>query len=167
MSLSSSYFQQEDDSFCTGDGTDMFMKGFSISLAQQEPCVALLWQNFVLNTKTKFIIACVGVLAFGVVLEGLICFRRSVEKKWVKVILFMLNITGGYFAMLVAMTYCVELFICIIGGQALGHAVFNTGQDDTNEDTEDTKCDTEGVTCHGNKENPPPPSYNSISTDNL
>ena len=28
----------------------------------------------------------------------------------------------------VAMTYCVELFICIIVGQALGHAVFNTGQ---------------------------------------
>ena len=25
------------------------------------------------------------------------------------------------------MTYCVELFLCIILGQAAGHAIFNTG----------------------------------------
>ena len=32
------------------------------------------------------------------------------------------------FILKVAMTYCVELFICIIAGQAFGHAIFNTGE---------------------------------------
>ena len=42
-------------------------------------------------------------------------------------ILFGVNIASGYFAMLVAMTYSVELFICMIIGLVLGHGIFNTG----------------------------------------
>ena len=38
------------------------------------------------------------------------------------------NVTTGYFAMLVAMTYSVELFSCMIIGLVLGHALFNSGQ---------------------------------------
>ena len=38
------------------------------------------------------------------------------------------NVCSGYLAMLVAMTYSVELFICIIVGLVLGHALFNSGQ---------------------------------------
>ena len=38
----------------------------------------------------------------GVFLEGLIRVRRNVQNKLVKVLLFLLNITGGYFAMLVS-----------------------------------------------------------------
>ena len=38
------------------------------------------------------------------------------------------NVTSGYFAMLVAMTYSVELFSCMIVGLVLGHALFNSGQ---------------------------------------
>ena len=58
------------------------------------------------------------------------------------------------------------------------------GQDDPNADTEDTVCDTKGVTCHGtkdntsttshtsttcngNKDNTGTTSYNSIYTDKL
>ena len=37
----------------------------------------------------------------GLVLEGLISVRRKVNNKAGKVSLFMLNITGAYFAMLV------------------------------------------------------------------
>merc|ERR1711892_261224 len=161
-------YSEEDDSFCTGDGTDMFMKGFSLSLAHQEPCVTLLWQKWVLKTKTKFIIACLGVLAFGLLLEGLICFRRKVKNKLAKVILFMMNITGGYFAMLVAMTYCVELFLCIIGGQAVGHAVFNADAGDaTDEGAGDTECEAEGVTCQGKMKTSSSEDQNNVSTEKL
>jgi len=40
--------------------------------------------------------------------------------------LFALNIGSGYLAMLVAMTYSVELFICMVLGLVMGHAIFNT-----------------------------------------
>ena len=43
------------------------------------------------------------------------------------VLLFALNIGSGYLAMLVAMTYSVELFICMVIGLVMGHAIFNTG----------------------------------------
>merc|ERR1712013_970325 len=137
---------EEEQVFCIGDGTDMFMTGFSASLLHQEPCVTLLWQRIVLNTRTRFVIACLVVAVFGVVLEGLLCVRRKVRNKAGKVSLFMLNITGAYFAMLVAMTYCVELFLCIILGQAAGHAIFNTGGDDDTE-KEDTECPGRGGGC--------------------
>ena len=43
------------------------------------------------------------------------------------VFMFGLNILSGYLAMLVAMTYSVELFLCMVAGLVVGHAIFNTG----------------------------------------
>ena len=61
------------------------------------------------------------------------------------------------------MTYCVELFLCIILGQATGHAIFNTGDTDDkieilsciaggDDDTEkeDTECPGRGGGCDNN-----------------
>ena len=66
------------------------------------------------------------------------------------------------------MTYCVELFLCIILGQAAGHAIFNTGyySDDKIEiltcviggdegideetEKEDAECPGTGAGCHSN-----------------
>lgn len=42
------------------------------------------------------------------------------------VILFGLNLVFGYLAMLVAMTYSIELFICVVLGLCVGHFTFNT-----------------------------------------
>ena len=39
---------------------------------------------------------------------------------------FGLNLILGYLAMLVAMTYSIELFCCVVIGLCLGHFVFNT-----------------------------------------
>ena len=33
----------------------------------------------------------------------------------------------GYLAMLVAMTYSVELFLCVVAGLVIGHGAFNLG----------------------------------------
>merc|ERR1719159_2033697 len=69
----------------------------------------------------------------------MLCFRRRLQKRRILplinglyrraaiVALFGLNIASGYFAMLVAMTYSVELFICMILGLVIGHGIFNTG----------------------------------------
>ena len=43
------------------------------------------------------------------------------------ILMYGVNVTSGYFAMLVAMTYSVELFSCMILGLVLGHALFNSG----------------------------------------
>ena len=63
------------------------------------------------------------------------------------ILLFGVNVASGYFAMLVgipkeyepqashsyatslqvAMTYSVELFICMVAGLLVGHAIFNSG----------------------------------------
>ena len=40
--------------------------------------------------------------------------------------LFGVNLLLGYFAMLVAMTYSVELFLCILSGMILGHGLLNS-----------------------------------------
>ena len=39
--------------------------------------------------------------------------------------LYAAQLTLGYFSMLVAMTYQVELFVCIVAGLATGHGLFS------------------------------------------
>jgi len=124
--------------FCNGQGTDMYMKGFTTSGNGKDACVILLFKSWVLDTKAKFGIACVGVILLGIAIEGLLCLRREIQSRKILlrirglarrasiVLLFSLNIGSGYLAMLVAMTYSVELFICMVIGLVLGHAIFNT-----------------------------------------
>merc|ERR1711970_1287058 len=68
----------------------------------------------------------------------MLCLRREVQSRNILrrirgrarrgfiILLFALNIASGYLAMLVAMTYSVELFICMVVGLVVGHAIFNT-----------------------------------------
>ena len=44
------------------------------------------------------------------------------------ILLFGVNLGLGYMAMLVAMTYSLELFMCIVLGIMIGHAIFNMKQ---------------------------------------
>jgi len=124
--------------FCNGQGTDMYMQGFTTSGDGKDACVILLFSNWVLDTRTKFVFGCVGVILLGIAIEGLLCCRREVQSRKILigirgvprrafiVFLFTLNIGSGYLAMLVAMTYSVELFICMVVGLVVGHAIFNT-----------------------------------------
>ena len=41
--------------------------------------------------------------------------------------MFGVNLFLGYLAMLVAMTYSAELFLCLLFGMILGHGLFNSG----------------------------------------
>jgi len=126
------------DSFCNGQGTDMYMQGFTASGNTKDACVILLFKSWVLDTRIKFAVGCVGVIILGIAIEGLLCLRREIQSRKILlrirgvarrasiVFLFTLNISSGYLAMLVAMTYSVELFICMVVGLVVGHAIFNT-----------------------------------------
>merc|ERR1719495_3034583 len=126
------------DMFCNGQGTDMYMQGFATSGDGKDACVILLFSSWVLDTRTKFVFGCVGVILLGIAIEGLLCLRRLLQsgkvlrrlrglsRRGAIIFLFALNIASGYLAMLVAMTYSVELFICMVVGLVAGHAFFNS-----------------------------------------
>merc|ERR1712037_942665 len=54
------------------------------------------------------------------------CKAGGLSRRAAIIFLFALNIASGYLAMLVAMTYSVELFICMVVGLVAGHAFFNS-----------------------------------------
>merc|ERR1719481_1332373 len=127
------------DVFCQpGSGTDMYMQGFVTSGKAKEACVILLFNSWVLNSREKFAIGCVGVIFLGIAIEAMLCLRRLLQsgkvlrrlrglsRRGAIILLFALNIASGYLAMLVAMTYSVELFICMVVGLVAGHALFNS-----------------------------------------
>ena len=75
-----------------------------------------------------------GVALIGVAAEALIWFRRYQQRRPTSAKSAYLLIEGccyggsimlGYAAMLVAMTYSVELFLSVCLGLVVGHAAFN------------------------------------------
>ena len=119
------------EGFC-GDATGaMYMNGFQSAFSRQSTCLALFVNAFTLDTAAKFIVACFGILALGILAEALVAFRRSRAEKGVAgrfeaAIGYGLQLALGYLLMLAAMTYAVELFMSAITGVALGHALFRT-----------------------------------------
>ena len=118
-------------SFCSGSGMAMFMNGFASAFAKRNTCLALYIDAFTLDTAVKFIVAMFGVLALGILAEALVAFRRSRAEKGVAGRLeaslgYGCQLALGYFLMLAAMTYAVEIFISAITGVAIGHALFRT-----------------------------------------
>ena len=126
--------------FCNGIGIDMYMQGFEVSGKGENQCIMLFFEAFTLDSPLKFGFGCVFVFFLGFVIEVLIAFRRFLTQRanastegltlaWQLAILsvFALTLVLGYLAMLVAMTYSVELFLCVVAGLVVGHGVFNLG----------------------------------------
>lgn len=130
------------DKFCEG-GMDMLMGGFETAggstQESRKTCVILFFKSWKLNSAGKFAAACLGVFVLGLGIEVLIWLRRKIvsrkrlmlnlpipARKLIVISLFGANLVLGYLAMLVAMTYSVELFICVVVGIIVGHAVLNS-----------------------------------------
>ena len=97
-----------EEKFCNGYGTDMFMQGFTVrqinscytcneKLTQTQPsgnsrdsCVILLFRSWILDTRTKFVMGCIGVILLGIGIEAMLCFRRKLQKRRI-----MIRISGG------------------------------------------------------------------------
>ena len=117
--------------FCSGSGMAMFMTGFSSAFAKKNTCITLYLDTFTLDTAAKFVAAMFGVLALGILAEALVAVRRSRAEKGLAghfeaSLGYGLQLALGYFLMLAAMTYAVELFVSAITGVAIGHALFRT-----------------------------------------
>ena len=115
--------------FCYG-GTSMYMDGFHW---MDTVCVIYLFPEWILNTKGKFVAAAIGSLFVGIFLEAVIMRRRMVmssmgasyKRLAASAMFYGLQLTIGYFAMLVVMTFSGPLFMCIILGIVGGHILFN------------------------------------------
>eukprot|EP00581_Thalassiosira_minuscula_P007166 CAMPEP_0183705194 /NCGR_PEP_ID=MMETSP0737-20130205/2356_1 /TAXON_ID=385413 /ORGANISM="Thalassiosira miniscula, Strain CCMP1093" /LENGTH=828 /DNA_ID=CAMNT_0025932303 /DNA_START=96 /DNA_END=2582 /DNA_ORIENTATION=+ len=138
--------------YCYG-GTSMYMEGFTW---KGSTCVIYLFPSLVLSSPTKFALAAIGTILFGIVMEFVLLKRRSVysmpagyTRLCLSACVYGLQLSMGYFIMLVVMTYSGPLVICAVGGMMVGHACFNAqdsliskrGKGDSEEKDEPTKND--------------------------
>jgi hypothetical protein len=129
--------------FCDGGGTAMNMQGFQSALfppaAQaaagvraRAACVNLFLREWRLDSAGKFAAGCLGVVALGIGVEivGLLraralraCARSKLARLAVTVATCALQLFIGYLLMLAAMAYNAELFVSVLCGLVLGHAL--------------------------------------------
>ncbi|KAL7456153.1 hypothetical protein ACHAWC_007658 [Mediolabrus comicus] len=117
-----------EEKYCYG-GTSMYMDGFNWF---GSTCVIFLFPSWVLSTRFKFGIACFGAILFGVALELVLYKRRTVyalpagyRRLVLSALVYGLQLTMGYFIMLLVMTYSGPLFVSCVSGMLIGHVLFN------------------------------------------
>jgi len=120
---------------CNGYATSMYMLGFSSGVNKKDACTMILFEAWTLDTPAKFAIGTLGTVWFGILVEFVVWSRRwngkrtNKHSKWLEMTIYMglylTQVTFGYFAMLIAMTYSTILFIAIIVGLGIGHMIFN------------------------------------------
>jgi len=130
--------------FCQGQGVNMYMTGFVSYVTGKyrtdggsttPSCLVLWFEDWVLDSQGKFFAACFGVLLLGLFTEGLTQVRRKVrtatrsmgvpEQALAMGFMYAVQLMFGYFCMLIAMTYQVELFVCVVVGLGVGYVTFN------------------------------------------
>jgi hypothetical protein len=124
-----------EEKYCYG-ATAMYMQGFEW---RGITCVVYLFKSWVLSTPGSLVGACFGTIALGIFLEYIIISRRVLvfkNEKPIKEILhsallYGVQLTLGYFLMLVVMSYSVPLFMSVVIGLVLGHVIFNYGKINT------------------------------------
>lgn len=146
---------QEDleEPWCYG-GTSMYMDGFQWI---DTTCVIYLFPAWVLSAPGTLAAACIGTLAFGIALEGVIFARRrtvqSMTSGWrqlgVSTLMYGVQLTMGYMLMLVVMTYSGPLFLCVVVGLMAGHFVFNSKLFKDKKVAEQSNKKTDGDCCGG------------------
>ena len=118
------------------------IKGFSFSLAGNQPCLNLFFKTWTLDSVAKFIGAIIGVFLLAVSVEGLAKFRqyfvRIAGPKSFSASTIRTAVTAmhgiqallGYALMLATMTYSAEILLAAVFGLATGYAAFFTLDDD-------------------------------------
>ncbi|KAF1787277.1 Ctr copper transporter [Phytophthora cactorum] len=150
--------------FCSGQGSVMF-NGFQTSI--HGSCVMLLFQPWVLNSGVKYAFGFIGCFLIALLNESLVKGREVVRQrllfhkmqcKATLAVLYMIQMTIAYFAMLVVMTYETGLFVALIAGFGAGFLLFkNLDQDITEErgswrftDPSTVRIQVEGMSCMKN-----------------
>ncbi|CAI5743249.1 unnamed protein product [Peronospora destructor] len=160
--------------FCTGQGSVMF-NGFQTSI--HGSCVMLLFKPWVLNSGVKYAFGFIGCFLIALLNEALVKGREVVRQRLLAArklrpydklhkmqcqltlaVLFMIQMTIAYFAMLVVMTYETGLFLALIAGFGAGFLLLkNLDQDISEErgswrftDASTVRIQVEGMTCMKN-----------------
>jgi copper chaperone CopZ len=136
--LSTRVHDNPDASFCT-DGTVMYMSGFVWEF-EGNTCPVLLLPEWALNTRLKYYLGLLIVILMGFGSEALAYLRRTTAagggaltccapqsvmlRQGLDSTLHVMQIGTGYCLMLVAMTYHIPLFACVLIGLGLGHCFF-------------------------------------------
>ncbi|KAL4155455.1 hypothetical protein PRNP1_007565 [Phytophthora ramorum] len=126
--------------FCSGQGSVMF-NGFQTSI--NGSCVLLIFQPWVLNSAVKYAFGFIGCFLIAILNESLVKAREVARQKLLKArklrpkhklhkmqcklvlsLLYMVQMTIAYFAMLVVMTYETGLFVALIAGFGAGFMLF-------------------------------------------
>jgi hypothetical protein len=131
--------------------TTMFMDGFSSGNDSNQPCVAFFFESWALKTKALVFAACLFTIFLGMSIEFTTKLRRKVRASSsskhgqnnnnnnntstltiniITLLLYATQVTAGYLLMLVSMTYHVPLFLSVIIGLTLGHALFSVYSSD-------------------------------------
>jgi hypothetical protein len=131
--------------YCYGRGVTMYMDGFrSVATdSRKTPCLNLIFLDWTLNKPWKFGLACFFTVVFGIFIQYLSSlrvyisskssvFKNEFFKRLATVLIFGVQVVSGYFAMLIAMTYNVELFCMMCVGLTLGFAAFHNHVTDIN-----------------------------------
>jgi hypothetical protein len=168
------------EAYCSGSGVSMYMSGFVWGEESNDgkfACLNILFRNWTLDTKTKFIWAIVATVGLGILVEAIVMLRRdaavaeqaamaaAAEAKtyttkiaWdsLRLLLMVLHSSLAYMLMLVAMSFRAELFLAIVAGLGLGHALFNLNAPVAyNEDSS---------ACHPTSTPPAPPADSKIAS---
>mmetsp|Transcript_23872 Transcript_23872/g.75162 ORF Transcript_23872/g.75162 Transcript_23872/m.75162 type:complete len:712 (-) Transcript_23872:2695-4830(-) len=141
-----------DNGFCRGSGVVMYMDGFQSFLfydGEKPMCPNFLYKEWTLDSAAKFVLGCLGAVLMGFLTELLTFSRRKIRGgswRWDLALdplldvvrcnkdrvvnlslacLYGLQVTIAYFDMLIAMSYCSELFGALVVGLILGHFCFN------------------------------------------
>ena len=96
-------------------------------------CIVYLVPNWILDGPGLMWLACLGTIVFGAVLEGVILGRRLFVGRMSaggnrlasSTLFYGGQLTIGYLLMLIIMTYSGPLFLSVVVGLMLGHALFN------------------------------------------
>ncbi|TMW62489.1 hypothetical protein Poli38472_005107 [Pythium oligandrum] len=132
--------EEGNSGFCSGEGSVMF-NGFSSTV--NGSCVMLFFKPWVLNSALKYVFGFLGCLGLSFGNEYLVKFREQMRKKLLAArkerpldkmhrlqcklllsLMYMIQMTVAYFAMLVVMTYETGLFIALILGFGAGFIFF-------------------------------------------
>ncbi|KAF1331333.1 Transmembrane protein, partial [Globisporangium splendens] len=162
------------DTFCSGEGSVMF-NGFQSTI--NGSCVRLFFRPWVLNSGVKYLFGFVGCFGLAIFNEFLVKSREQVRKqllesrkgrpldkahkfqcKLLLALMYMVQMTIAYFAMLVVMIYETGLFIALILGFGAGFLLFkNLDMDATDErgvwrytDPSTVRIRVTGMTCMAN-----------------
>jgi hypothetical protein len=126
------------DAFCSGTMV-MYMSGFTWGF-EDNMCLVFLFPALVLDTRGKYVVGLFVATALGVLLELLGYIRRRAAlvqpgqcPPWVAtrtwsahgadVVLHVGQLALGYCLMLLAMTYHIPIFLCVLLGLGLGQCI--------------------------------------------